>query len=198
MPPSQTPPKPEITPKDMRITKADQEYIETGEHLVTIVHRHLIGIVGIYLGTLVAVLAVLFLGGFIMPGLFDNISSDGYSLLIALSLLGVGVLALVLFVATYVYRQSKLLVTDKSLVQIIQQGLFTRKVSRLSMSNVEDVHAEHRGILSTIFDYGILTIQTAGERENFIFNWCPNPDKYADRIIEARQAYAQRVEEGIE
>lgn len=198
MPPSNPAPNPAKVPKDMRITKAEQEYIETGEQLVTIVHRHPIGIIGIYLGTIVAVLAVLSLGVFLIPDLFDNMSSSGYSLLVALSLLGVGVLALVLFVATYIYRQSKMLVTDKSLVQILQQGLFIRKVSRLSMSNVEDVHAEHRGILSTIFDYGVLTIQTAGERENFIFNWCPSPDKYADRIIDARQAYAQRVEEGVE
>jgi hypothetical protein len=182
----------------VRINKLDRQYIEEGEHLVTVVHRHPIGIVLIYLGALATVLAILAMVFTLLPSLFDNVSGQAYSLLIALALLGVGILALVLFVATYIYRQSKLLVTDKSLVQILQKGLFVRKVSRLSMSNVEDVTAEHRGILSTMFDYGILTIQTAGEMENFIFTWCPSPDKYADRIIEARQAYAQRIEEGVE
>jgi uncharacterized membrane protein YdbT with pleckstrin-like domain len=100
----------------------------------------------------------------------------------------------ILFLATYIYRQSMLIVTDKSLIQIMQRGLFVRKVSRLSMSNVEDVSAEQRGILPTIFNYGTLTIQTAGERENFLFPYCPSPNLYADRVLDARQAYANRAE----
>jgi guanylate kinase len=63
------------------------------------------------------------------------------------------------------------------------------------MSNVEDVSEEQRGILASIFSYGTLTVQTAGEMENFIFTLCPNPAALADRIIEARQAYAQSVQE---
>jgi hypothetical protein len=104
-------------------------------------------------------------------------------------------LALILFTVTYIYRQSKLLVTDRSLVQIMQKTLFIRKVSRLSMSNVEDVSEEQRGILPSIFNYGTLTVQTAGTMENFVFTLCPNPTALADRIIEAREAYAKSVQE---
>jgi uncharacterized membrane protein YdbT with pleckstrin-like domain len=88
-----------------------------------------------------------------------------------------------------------LLVTDMNLVQILQKGLFVRKVSRLSMSNVEDVTAEQKGILPTIFNYGTLTVQTAGEMENFVFPYCPNPNKYADRILDARQAFVDKENE---
>ena len=63
------------------------------------------------------------------------------------------------------------------------------------MSNVEDVSAEERGILSTVFDYGTIVVQTAGALENFIFPYCPQPSKYADQIIEARQRYARALEE---
>jgi hypothetical protein len=105
---------------------------------------------------------------------------------------------LILFTATYIYKQSRLLVTDKSLVQIIQKTLFNKKVSRLSMSNVEDVSEEQRGFLASFFNYGTLTVQTAGTEDNFVFSLCPNPAKLADRIIEARQAYAKSIEEGQE
>jgi len=192
-PPAPTPPN---TPEaSAAFIKEARDLLEPGETIVTIVHRHPIGIVFIYLETLVAVIAVLVLMLVVAPDFFSNLSGQAYRLLIASILLAVGLLGLVLFVATYIYRQSKLLVTDKSLVQIIQKGLFIRKVSRLSMSNVEDVNAEHRGILSTIFNYGVLTIQTAGQEDNFIFPWCPDPDLYADRVLEARQAYAQSLEE---
>ncbi len=197
-PPSTPEPAPEQKSPSQNLemfTKEERDLLEPGEVLVTVVHRHPIGIVLIYLETLIVILAIAGISIAAAPSFFSNLSAQGYRLMVALVLLAVGVLALVLFVATYIYRQSKLLVTDKSLVQIIQRGLFVRKVSRLSMSNVEDVNAEHRGILSTIFNYGILTIQTAGQEDNFIFPWCPDPDLYADRVLEARQAYAQSLEE---
>src|SRR5205085_12316471 len=106
--------------------------------------------------------------------------------------------SLMVFVAIYVYTQCRILVTNKNLVQILQKTLFNRKVSRLSMSNVEDVNAEQRGILATIFNYGTLTVQTAGEMDNFIFTLCPNPNKYAEQILEAREAYANALRESIE
>lgn len=173
----------------------DRDYVEEDELLVTIVHRHPVGIILIYLEAFVAILAIGFLMTMVFPSLLNGFNSQSGGLLTALALLGVGIVALVLFVATYIYRQNRILVTDRSLVQVLQKGLFIRKVSRLSMSNVEDVTAEHRGILSTIFNYGVLNIQTAGERENFLFSWCPEPDTYADRILEARQAYAERLED---
>jgi hypothetical protein len=57
---------------------------------------------------------------------------------------------------------------------------------------VEDVSAEQKGFLPTFFNYGTLVVQTAGEMENFVFPYCPNPNKYADRILDARQAYADQ------
>lgn len=182
----------------MAVAPHDREYVEADECLVTVVHRHPIGIILIYLEAVIAVLALIFLGWIVFPGITESLSSDNQALLVAVMLLAVGLVALVMFVATYIYRQNRILVTDRSLVQVSQKGLFVRKVSRLSMSNVEDVSATHHGILSTIFNFGILHIQTAGERENFVFPWCPDPDSYADKILEARQAYANRLQEDKE
>jgi uncharacterized membrane protein YdbT with pleckstrin-like domain len=101
-------------------------------------------------------------------------------------------LGVILFVMAYVYHQSRLTLTDKSCVQVIQRNLFNKKISRLSMSNVEDVNVDQRGIIASLFNYGTLTVQTAGEEDNFLFTFCPSPNLYAERILEARQAYAQQ------
>jgi len=182
-------------PPAPQISKSDNDLLEPGEHIVTVVHRHPIGIVIIYLEALVGVIAIIALLMVLAPSFLDNLSGQAYNLFIAGVILAVALLALILFVATYIYRQSRLMVTDKSLVQIIQRGLFIRKVSRLSMSNVQDVAAEHKGFLATIFNFGTLTVQTAGEEDNFIFPYCPNPDFYADKILEARQAFAKSIQE---
>lgn len=172
-----------------------EELLVAGEHVVVVVRRHIIGLIFIYLQALVGIVAVFAVLFFAFPQSFSNLDSQGNRLILALVILGVAILVLFLFVATYVYRQNKLLVTDKNLIQINQQSLFIRKISRLSMSNVEDVTADQRGILPTIFNYGTLHIQTAGERPNFEFPYCPKPNIYADQVLEARQAFAEAVEE---
>ncbi len=191
---SALPANPPVNPPPI-VDGALASLLEPGEQMITVVRRHPIGIIIIYLEALIGVLALGVLAVFIAPDIFSDLSTQTNRLIIAGTIFAVAMLIFVLFVATYVYRQSRLLVADKSLVQIMQKSLFIRKVSRLSMSNIEDVTAEQRGILATIFNFGTLTIQTAGELENFIFPTCPDPNKYAHKILEARQAYALSLEE---
>src|SRR5579871_1470264 len=188
--PAAQPEEPPVKPKH----DPDLEMLEPGEHVVTVVHRHPIGIVAIYIETLVGIFALFFLARILAPDFFSNLSGQAYRLFLAAVLLAVVLFSLILFVATYIYRQSRLIVSDKSLIQVIQSGLFVRKVSRLSMSNVQDVTAEHNGFLPTIFGYGTLTVETAGEEDNFVFKWCPMPDNYAERILDARQKYVQSLD----
>ena len=201
-PPLSHPPPDHLPPKIMppiNMTQSgmshDEDLLEPGEQLVVIVKKHPIGLIGIYIEALVGLLAVFGLLVAVAPDFFNGLSNQAYMAVVAVIIFGLAVLVFFLFTATYVYRQSRLLVTDRSLVQILQKSLFIRKVSRLSMSNVEDVSAEERGILSTMFDYGTIVVQTAGALENFIFPYCPQPSKYADQIIEARQRYARALEE---
>lgn len=186
-PPAEPPPLHEKAPAMARL--------DADEHVVTIVHRSFIGLVFIYLEALGAVAALLALAILAFPDLFSELSANSNMLLGAAVVFAMALIFFILFLATYIYRQSLLIVTDKNLIQILQKGLFVRKISRLSMSNVEDVTAEQKGILPTIFNYGTLMVQTAGEMDNFIFPYCPNPNKYADQILDARQAYANRHED---
>lgn len=175
-----------------------EDMLEPGEHVLTVVRRSVVGLVAIYVVAFLAVAAITTLFIVLSPGTFKTSSPNISGSLSAIILLSAVLLVLILFTLTYVYRQSRLLVTDKSLVQIMQKTLFIRKVSRLSMSNVEDVNEEQRGILASLFNYGTLTVQTAGTEDNFIFTLCPDPAQLADRIIEARQVYAKNIEENRE
>jgi hypothetical protein len=188
-PPAQPPPIKGVS------NRHEEDMLEPGECILTVVHRSVIGLIGIYLVAFVAVGAITTLLITLSPGTFDTSNSEISGSLSLVMTVAAVLLVLILFTTTYIYRQSRLLVTDRSLVQIMQKTLFIRKVSRLSMSNVEDVSEEQRGILASIFNYGTLTVQTAGEMENFIFPLCPNPARLADRIIEARQAYAKSIQE---
>jgi len=190
MPPATSPPPAAPPP----ITGAGSELLEPGEKMIVVVKRTVVGLVIIYLEALAVVLALVAIGIFVAPDLFGNLSDNSMKLVAAGMVFAIALLVLILLIVSYVYRQSRFIVTDRSLIQVLQKSLFIRTVSRLSMSNVEDVTAEQRGILPTMFNYGTLVVQTAGEMDNFVFPWCPDPNKYAHRILEARQAYAQALE----
>lgn len=184
-PPAAPPPLQDVA------SKSRDDLLEPGEQVITVVKRSVMGLVGIYLVAFLAIAAITTLVVVISPGTFKTSSANISGPLSAVILVAAILLVLILFTATHVYRQSQLMVTDRSLVQVMQKTLFNRKVSRLSMSNVEDVNEEQRGLIASLFNYGTLTVQTAGTEDNFIFTMCPSPAELADKILECRQAYAK-------
>jgi len=190
MPPETAPPLPSV-----KTDRAFAEMLEPGETPLDQVRRHPIGIVGLYLEALVAVAAVLSLIFLIAPDVLSDLSKQSNRLIVAGSIFAIAILIFVLLVATYAYRLNRLLITDRNLIQITQKALFGRNITRLSIATVEEVSAEQKGILATIFNYGNLFIQTAGARPNFLFKTTPDPNRYANRINEARQAYAESLKE---
>jgi uncharacterized membrane protein YdbT with pleckstrin-like domain len=154
------------------------------------VRRNFFGLIAVYIqigiGFVAAVVLIIVLG----PTVLKDASSN--QLRVDLGAL-IGLLAILTWLAlaifTYIYRQSKLIITNKNLTQIIQKGLFNRQVSELSMADVEDVKATQGGMLPSIFGFGDLEIQTAGAADNFIFKLCPKPNFYGKVVLDARQQY---------
>lgn len=178
----------------LAIKNADEKLLEPGEHLVKTVYRHPIGIVGIYaeMTTGIVVMLVLLVLG--LAGTFGPLNTSTKALAVLGTIIVSIFLAGILLLSAHVYRKSRLLIADKSLVSTVQRALFSRKIARLSMANVEDVTCDQKGILQSLFNYGTLTIQTAGQEDNFIFPYCPKPNEVADQIIEARQAFVRMAD----
>lgn len=176
------------------------EQITHEETRVADVRRHPFGLFIIYLQFFVGIGIAFFLIFALLPSVFELISVDENTVKLFLVILAVfalvfGVLFLIL--ASRIYQGSQLIITDVNVTQVLQVGLFNRKVSELSMGNVEDVTAEQRGILQTFFNYGTLVVETAGEQNNFIFIYCPNPNAYAKAMLDARQRYLAQHSDAV-
>ena len=161
--------------------------VDYDERLITTIKRHFFGIFVIYVQTFVALAIGIGLVYFLLPNFVDRNQTEVYRIvgLIAGSI--VVLMAVILIIATIIYYSSSLILTDKNITQVLQIGIFNRKVSQLSVTNIEDVTATKQGVFSTILNYGVLNIETAGEQINFVFNYCPKPDFYARQILEARE-----------
>jgi hypothetical protein len=165
------------------------EDINADEVKVADIRRHFFGLFLIYLQTVVGLGLALGLIIFLVPNIFGDNNTTVNSALGFLTLIIVVLGAIFMILATKIYNANQLIVTDINVTQVLQTGLFDRKVSELTMENVEDVTAEQHGIFPTLFNYGTLKVETAGEQNNFIFKYCPNPNAYAKALQDARGAY---------
>lgn len=97
------------------------------------------------------------------------------------------------------YYLDSWIVTTKRILNIEQTGLFGRTVSELRLYRIQDVTATVNGALKTILNYGEVEIQTAGEREHFVFEEIPDPNKVSKTILElSEEDRREHIDEAVE
>ncbi len=163
------------------------------EKLVCEIRKHPLGLFLIYLtGLFVATMLVIaFFGATFF--LDNDPLSTGVAttpLRTPLILLGTFLTLLTLlitFLGAYIYQSNVVLVTSEKLTQVTYRTIFDRKISQLSIGDVQDVTVSQIGILSRIFDYGTLVVETAGEQQNYTFSYVPKPYAASKSIVHAHE-----------
>jgi hypothetical protein len=162
------------------------------EEAIFQLRRHPFGLLGIHIvaGMLLLVSAVVLFG--VLPQTLTTIAT---SRVIGLGSIGFIIIAALvagfLAITHKVYWGNSWILTSDSLTQVTQVSLFDKQSSQLSLGNLEDVTAEQNGIVAHMFNFGTIRVETAGERSKFFFAYCPNPTMYAQKIIQAREAFEQ-------
>lgn len=93
----------------------------------------------------------------------------------------------------WIFRQNRLVLTDHHIVEYTQRGIFNHTVSQFSLIKLQDVSASQQGLVANMFGYGTISIQTAGEAENFVFTQVPDPQDLANQIMQAHEALENSV-----
>jgi uncharacterized membrane protein YdbT with pleckstrin-like domain len=135
-------------------------------------------------------LIVLFVFYLQFPDTFaaDNINA-GLTLAVSAYLLFILGLLLFGFVDYYL---DVYIITDERIVDIKQIGFFKRAIAELHLREVQDVSAQVNGFFPTMFHFGDVIIQTAGERENFVFTAVPHPYQIAKKIADLHETQIER------
>jgi uncharacterized membrane protein YdbT with pleckstrin-like domain len=75
------------------------------------------------------------------------------------------------------------ILTNQRIVDIKQRGYFSREVSSLFLSRVQDVTTEVSGVLPSLLDIGDITVQSAGAVDEFHMQGIPHPERMRDVIL---------------
>ncbi len=74
------------------------------------------------------------------------------------------------------------LVTNLHVIDIDLSGILYRQISQAKMEKIEDVTYRQAGFIRSLFNYGDVHMQTAGEEENIEYDRVPRPAKVAEII----------------
>lgn len=176
------------------------KYVEfdEDEELIAEIRKHPIGYIGIGATGIFITLAV-FIGTLLIGLNLDNMGLDlgdnSASIKTAIILVGL-ILSVLVLAATAIsivlYIRNVIFVTNEKIAEVTYHSLFNREVTQLGMGQVEDVTVEQKGILSRIFGYGTLLVETAGEKENAMFTLVPKPHTFSQPIVKAHENYVEK------
>ncbi len=159
----------------------------SSEVTLKVVYKHIVAIFpflfALFTLAILGIIGVYYLGQY--QDQINTVVSMSY-----LNLVGFLVIFLLafLFVAVFwIWRRNKLIITNEHIVDIDQIGLFNRTVSTLRLEEIQDITAKVHGPMQTIFQYGTLLIQTAGERENFVLDYIAEPYEIEHYILKIRK-----------
>ncbi|MBT5503388.1 hypothetical protein HN858_02985 [Candidatus Falkowbacteria bacterium] len=152
------------------------------EHILMFLRRHWLEVLKIAL-TNICLAAIPIIFFVIIYNYTNYFESDIIAALIVL--LGS---AFYLFVILYAftnfvdYYLDVWIVTNQRIINIEQKGLFSRIVSEKDLGQMQDITSEVDGFWATLLNFGNVHIQTAGEKERFVFKQVPFASEVSRRI----------------
>lgn len=179
----------EIDPKPFTISdelkrkheKSVQQYpnlnLSEGEYVILDIKRHPIGML---IPAIVSIFLVVIIMIFVM--FYPSIARDSIlpimpsvTDIFGVAMLLIGLVVLGGAVALWIYLQNQFFMTNESVIQEIQESLFSRREQTVSLGSIEDASFRQSGIIQTIFNYGTIRLSTEGEETTYRFRFVANP-----------------------
>ncbi len=170
---------------------AKQSYmtLDPNEEVVHVYHRHIISYIPIVVATAIVLAVSFFAEAWLTANtaIFSSIVSAS-TITMVIMLLDL-LMILVAVAAFFIFRQNRLILTNIHLIEITQSGLFGRELSKFSLDELQDAKGTRQGVLPTLLNYGEVLIQTAGERDNFLFRPVGSPLEAAEAINDMHESF---------
>jgi uncharacterized membrane protein YdbT with pleckstrin-like domain len=157
---------------------------DEGEKIIKLIHRHWFNIFK-HFALILAMVAIIVGIFFYLPALLPQAFQDRdmYALLLFIENTFMVFIWLYVFFIWIDYYFDIWIITDKRIVNIEQKGLFVRSVSELKYEKIQDVTTEVKGVIPTFLNYGDVFVQTAAEKERFVFRQVPDPNRIKNLIM---------------
>lgn len=93
----------------------------------------------------------------------------------------------------YRYENDVWVVTNQRIIDSTKYNWVKQRMASADLVDVEDINVVREGILHTIFNYGDLRVQTAGEVANFVLAGIPAPSEVLAVVDSSRDAARRQL-----
>jgi hypothetical protein len=176
---------------DESVKKYPSLNISEAEFIISAVRRHPIGLVVPVATTLffVAVVASLLINfsffmnalGVVNPPPFGAVLFSGILLIFLILAIG--------YISVWIYSNNRFYLTNESVIQEIQTGLFSHHEQTVSLANIEDASFKQQGVLQLMFNYGSIRLSTEGDETTYRFYYVANPKEQIATLNNAVEAF---------
>lgn len=161
--------------------------LEPDEDVIGYYRKHwlllLRNVVPFIVATLIIVLFPSILGVF-LPASFSLVLQATWFILILVLLY----LWMTFFIIWTNYYLDVWVLTNRKLITANQRRLFSREVATLELEKIQDISIEMDGFIQTFFEFGTIRVQTAAEKDEFVFKYMANPESLKQEILMAQRA----------
>ncbi|MBP9819814.1 PH domain-containing protein [Candidatus Woesebacteria bacterium] len=174
-------------PKPIHTAFATQE---DEEQLILLLRRHPVTQIGwIVIAVIASIFPVIY-----NPGSFFTFLPSGYSFAVTIG--WYAAVMVFVFQSFLTWYYNVFIITDERVVDVDFISLLYRRITSAKINNIEDVTSTAGGALQTVFDFGTVTVQTAGAKPEIEFNDVPHPNMIVELFNELLLEEEQEEIEG--
>ncbi|KKP59560.1 MAG: hypothetical protein UR53_C0001G0060 [Candidatus Magasanikbacteria bacterium GW2011_GWC2_34_16] len=160
-------------------------HLKSYEQIKLLLRRHAITflpLIGIFIILLLMPIGVYFLINAIFPTFLTNTIT--YTLMVLFA--SIYYLSIYLFFYSYfvTFYLDLWIITNDRLVDIRQVTLFARTIAEIDLYQIQDISSDVSGFFPSLFNYGNVSIQTAGTIPKCILYNVPDPHHIRQVILE--------------
>ena len=155
-----------------------------GEQVISIVHRDaFIAVKRVIFFFLLLALPIVVIAMilFLFPALLETLWLWPLTLLIASAYLFF--VWLLFFFSLVDYFLDVWIITDRRVIDVRQNGFFSRSISELKLDKIQDISSDTQGFFPTVLKYGNVIVQSASEQNKLFFEEVPNPEDIRDKLM---------------
>jgi uncharacterized membrane protein YdbT with pleckstrin-like domain len=165
--------------------------ISEAEFIVSAVRRHPIGLVlPVTMSLLlVVIIASMVINYSLIISVLNIFNPPSFGIIVIIGILLIAILLIIAYTSMWIYRNNQLFLTNESVIQEIQLGLFTHNEQTVSLANIEDASFHQEGIMQMLFDYGSIRLSTEGDESTYQLTYVANPKTQIATLNNAVEAF---------
>ena len=175
---------------EMSVKQFPELNLSSHEFVIRVVRRHPIGLVA-PLATIVIAISIIFSILLNFPYIAEMFGLDMrlFGGILLIETLITILLLIGCYVVVMIYTNNRFVLTNESVIQEIQTGLFTRREQTVSLGNIEDASYTQKGIVQAMLNYGSIRLSTEGDETTYRFEYVSDPRNHIAILNNAVESY---------